>query len=417
MHTLHRQQSAQRRVERPTTQGTTMKNLRNLALCAVAIAVLAACGGGGDDTTTPTALESAASRGPARASFTRLVSFGDSLSDVGSYRTPGVAGLGGGQYTVNSGAATNWTEVLARKVEVQAPCAAQTGLESIGPLAGLSAPITNHAGCFAYGQGGARVTDPIGIANKGVLLAGNTAGALGQLTDPIVNQIGRHLAATGGRFDGRELVTVLGGGNDLFVALETLQATLAAGGDPAIAVPAAFTAVATAGAELAFYVKNMIVGNGARRVVVVNLPDIGTSPSATDGTRELITALVTAFNTQLANGVAGTNGVLLVDAFAASQDQAAHPARYGLLNVTTPACDFSRMVIPSSLVCSTSTVVAGPVLRYLFADTVHPTPYGYRLLARTVAASMRRAAWLDTEKACDQLADDAEDCMRPADVL
>ena len=64
-------------------------------------------------------------------------------------------------------------------------------------------------------------------------MAGNPAGALGQLTDPIVNQIGRHLAATGGRFDGRELVTVLGGGNDLFVALETLQATLAAGGDPA----------------------------------------------------------------------------------------------------------------------------------------------------------------------------------------
>ena len=77
----------------------------------------------------------------------------------------------------------------------------------------------------------------------------------------------------------------------------------------------------------------MIVGNGARHVVVVNLPDIGTSPSATDGTRDLITALVTAFNTQLANGVAGTHGVLLVDAFAASQDQAAHPARYGLRNV------------------------------------------------------------------------------------
>jgi phospholipase/lecithinase/hemolysin len=394
-----------------------MNNLRKLALCAVAIAALAACGGGGDDTTPPTALESATSRGPVRASFSRLVSFGDSLSDVGSYRTPGVAGLGGGQYTVNGGATTNWTELLARTIAVQAPCAAQTGLESIGPLAGLAAPITNHAGCFAYGQGGARVTDPVGIANKGMLLAGNPAGALGQLTDPIVNQIGRHLAATGGRFDGRELVTVLGGGNDLFVALETLQATLASGGDPATAVPLAFTAVATAGAELAFYVTHMIVGNGARHVVVVNLPDIGTSPSATDGTRDLITALVTAFNTQLANGLAGTHGVLLVDAFAASQDQAAHPARYGLRNVTTPACDFSVMVIPSSLVCSTSTVVVGHVSRYLFADTVHPTPYGYRLLARTVVASMRRAAWLGADRGCDRLADDAQDCTRPADVL
>jgi len=391
-----------------------MKNFRNLALCAVAIAALTACGGGGDDATTATALESAASRGPARASFSGLVSFGDSLSDVGSYKTPGVASFGGGQYTVNGGAPTNWTEFLARTVALQAPCAAQTGLESSGPLQGLAAPITNHAGCFAYGQGGARVTNPIGIANKALLQFGIASGALGQLTDPIVNQIGRHLAVTGGRFDGSELVTVLGGGNDLFVALETLQATLAGGGDPATAVTAAFTAVATAGAELAFYVNNMIVGNGARHVVVVNLPDVGTSPSATADTRALITAMVTAFNTQLANGVAGTHGVLLVDAFAASQDQAAHPALYGLSNVTTPACDFSRMVIPSSLVCSAATVVAPDVSRYQFADTVHPTPYGYRLLARTVTASMRRAEWLDSDKGCVRLADDAEDCTRPA---
>ena len=149
--------------------------------------------------------------------------------------------------------------------------------------------------------------------------------------------------------------------------------------------------MAQAGGELAAYVKTMIVANGARRVVVVNLPDVGTSPSASADTKDLITGLVAMFNSQLANGLAATDGVLQVDAFAASQDQAARPARYGLRNVTTPACDFSRMVIPSSLVCSTATVVAPDVSRYLFADTVHPTPYGYRLLARTVTAAMRRA--------------------------
>jgi len=122
-----------------------MKNLRNFALCAIAIAALAACGGGGGDVTTPaTALESAAAQRPARTSFSRLVSFGDSLSDVGSYKTPGVAYLGGGQYTVNGGTNTNWTEVLALMVALQAPCAAQTGLESSGPLQGLAAPITNR---------------------------------------------------------------------------------------------------------------------------------------------------------------------------------------------------------------------------------------------------------------------------------
>ena len=282
-----------------------MKHFRQLALCAVAIAVLAACGGGGDETTAASGQEAAASRGAPRANYSRLVSFGDSLSDVGSYRTPGIAYLGGGRYTVNGPTASNWTELLAATISLPAPCAAQTGLEASGPLAGLAAPIENHAGCFAYGQGGSRVTHPIGIANKALLQLGSPAGALGQLTDPIVNQITRHLAATGGRFDGSELVTVLGGGNDLFVALDTLQATLAAGGDFNTAVQAAFGAMAQAGGELAAYVKTMIVANGARRVVVVNLPDVGTSPSATAGTKDLITGLVAMFNSQLANGLAG----------------------------------------------------------------------------------------------------------------
>ena len=73
------------------------------------------------------------------------------------------------------------------------------------------------------------------------------------------------------------------------------------------------------------------------------------------------------------------------------------------------------MVIPSSLVCSTATVVAPDVSRYLFADTVHPTPYGYRLLARSVTAAMRRAAWLGRGLGCEQQGDDAEDCARPTD--
>ncbi len=208
-------------------------------------------------------------------------------------------------------------------------------------------------------------------------------------------------------------MTVLGGGNDLFIALEAMQATLAAGGDFNAAATLAFTAMGQAGGELAFYVKTMIVGNGARRVVVVNLPDVGTSPTATAGTKDLITAMVTTFNTQLAAGLTGTAGVLQIDAFAASQDQAAHPARYGLRNVDTPACDFSRMVFASSLVCSNATVVAPDVSRYLFADTVHPTPYGYRLLARNVAAGMRRAKWLAPGQGCDLLPGEAEGCTRP----
>jgi phospholipase/lecithinase/hemolysin len=47
----------------------------------------------------------------------------------------------------------------------------------------------------------------------------------------------------------------------------------------------------------------------------------------------------------------------------------------------------------SSLVCNASNVVAGDVSRYLFADTVHPTPYGYQLMSQLVLKEMVLAKW------------------------
>ena len=91
------------------------------------------------------------------------------------------------------------------------------------------------------------------------------------------------------------------------------------------------------------------------------------------------------------------SGVLLVDAYTASRDQAADPAQYGLTNATTPACDLSAPSNPlqSSLTCTDSNVLAGTdVSKFLFADAVHPTPYGYRLLAQLVAQKMAARGWL-----------------------
>ena len=48
----------------------------------------------------------------------------------------------------------------------------------------------------------------------------------------------------------------------------------------------------------------------------------------------------------------------------------------------------------SSLVCNASNVISGDVSRYLFADTVHPTPYGYFLLAQLAANSLVAAGWM-----------------------
>lgn len=363
-----------------------MKRIRSWSWAAAAALLLAACGGGGDGDQSP------------RVAYGKMVSFGDSLSDVGSYATPGlVASTGGGKYTVNSAGAKIWIERLAAQVGVPAPCASQTGLEADprGPFAAFAAPITNHAGCYAYGQGGSRVTNPVGPWNKALIP--NPTGYLGQITDPVLNQIGRHLAAAGGVFKADDLVLVSAGPNDLFINIATLQATIGGGGDPTAAATAAVTAMGVAGGELAAYVKNLIVAKGAKHVVVLNLGDASLTPEALlfdAATRGLILAMVQTFNAQLAAGLAGTdNEVLQVDLFTQVQRWAAAPAQYGISNMTANACDATKA--SQSLVCTAATTVAADVSRYFWADSGgHATPYGYQLTAQFVATEMIKRGWL-----------------------
>lgn len=373
------------------------------AVLAVALLAVGCGGGGGDGDQAPA------------VKFTSLVSFGDSLSDIGTYKVGTVAALGGGMYNVNGIAgdvgasptpSKNWTELIAAAAKLPAPCPAQTGLDG-DPSQGFSVPVVNHSdsGCFGYGQGGARVTNPVGPGNK---LLGGANAILGQLTVPVITQINNHLAAVGGSFSGTELVTVMAGGNDTFIDLATITPTVTAlvggGMDPATAqtqaATQAVTAMGTAGAELAVYVKSLIVGKGAKYVVVVNLPDVSKTPFAyglDTATQGLMNTMVVTFNSQLESGLAGTPGVIVVDAYSDNRNQAANPSSYALTNVTTPACDLtapSPNALGSSLVCNSSNLIAGDTSHFLFADTVHPSPYGYKLLAQLVTRSMVLAGWL-----------------------
>lgn len=331
--------------------------------------ILASCGG---DSNTPR--------------FSSVVSFGDSLSDIGTYSVGTVKALGGGKYTVNDPSSKNWIELMAAKLNVAAPCPAQTGLDG-APALGFAVPVTNFSNCTAYAQGGARVTNPVGPGNKAL---GGTNAILGQLTVPVATQIQNHLTSRGGAFTGNELVFMMAGANDVFINL----AGVGAGGSPAAAV----TAMGTAGAELGGYVRNLVIGKGAKYVVVINLPDVSKTPFAlaqSAETQGLINTMVTTFNAQLQQGLAGTD-VLLVDAYTTGRDQFANPLKYGLTNVTTPACDLTpaKNLIGSSLVCTKNNLIAGATDTYQYADTVHPTPYGYKLLSDLVSQEMGRRGWL-----------------------
>lgn len=183
------------------------------ALAVLAAAVLAGCGGasGGDQTL--------------KVKYTAQVSFGDSLSDVGSYAVGTVLAKGGGKFTINGDntkinpelTGKNWTEHLAAQFSLAAPCAAETGLEG-NALKGLAVPRVKHAGCYGYAMGGSRVTNPVGPNNK------LTGSELGALTVPVVTQIANHLAVSGGKFSGTEAVFVMAGGNDVLYQLGVLQA-------------------------------------------------------------------------------------------------------------------------------------------------------------------------------------------------
>ena len=336
---------------------------------------LSGCGGGADGNQQLS------------TSYTSLVSFGDSLSDVGTYKVGGIVAMGGGKYTVNSASAKNWTELLAAQMGLPAPCAAQTGLNGDVNY-GFNVPVVNTVACLNYAQGGARVTNPVGPGNK---YLGGANATLGQLTVPVVTQITNHLSKTGGTFSGKELVTVMAGGNDVFINL----ASVSAGMNPTDAV----TAMGTAGAELAGYIKTMILAKGATKVAVLNIPDVKGTPfgqSTNTATQGLIDLMVTTFNAQLKAGLQNTSGVLLIDAYTASKDETANPAQYGLTNVTGTACILdnpARNALASSLVCNASNVNAGDVSHYLFADTVHPTPYGYQLIAQEVTKDLVLAKW------------------------
>lgn len=373
-----------------------MKRNKVKAALAAAVALLAAgCGGGDDAPSSPP---------PA---YTRMVSFGDSLSDVGTYRTAGVAALGGGQYTVNDfnpatrpKAGTNWTEQLAHELALPAPCAARTGLNSPagGPLAALAEPVADHPTCFNYAQGGSRVTEPFGPGNPATLAVGDTRGYLGALTEPVSAQIAHHLAVAGGSFAAGDLVTVMAGGNDALVQLSRLTDAIKAGAsaaDLSALGQQIGAALALAGTQLVGLIQSQVLAKGAQRVVVVLLPDVGVTPAVaalTPTQRASISQLALAFNQPLLQAFANEPRVLVADAYTASELQAFAPAKYGLLNTTTPACDLTKA--STALFCSAATTVAADVSKYWFSDDVHLTPYGYQLLARVVTDTMTRANWL-----------------------
>jgi outer membrane lipase/esterase len=206
--------------------------LVQFALALLAASILTACGG------------SSSGDQSLKTRFGAQISFGDSLSDVGTYAVGTVQALGGGKFTINGDntavnpalTGKNWTELMATQLGLPAPCPAQTGLQG-NAAQGFSVPVVNHPGCYGYAQGGSRVTNPIGQGNA------LTGSPLGALTVPVSTQIARHLALSGGKFKPDDIVFVMAGGNDALAQLAILQSGAEAAGQAAGAAKFASTLV------------------------------------------------------------------------------------------------------------------------------------------------------------------------------
>ena len=377
---------------------------------------LAGCGGGDNDTT-------ASAPPTTKGNFTAVVSFGDSLSDVGTYAPAtsltgnGAAPYFGGRFTTNGAGATTWVENLATSLGL-ALTPAEVGFDGKSVKCPAAAADASLAGtCTAYGQGGARVTDPSGI--------GHNPDGSGALTVPVTVQIANHLARFAS-FKNSDLVLVYAGNNDVFIDFaiyafvdDSLQAEVAAGtltpAEAAVQLAAAKLAVeadvTTAATDLANAVKTMIIAKGGRYVAVMTLADIADTPfgnAQPAAWRPELTNLSVVFNAALRSGLKDVP-VQIIDTFALSKEVYADPAKFGFVNHTTPACDIAKISVitggavadGSSLFCNGTAGVpyngltaGADTITWQFADDVHPTTGGHRAIAAAFTAQLRSFGWI-----------------------
>ncbi|ANF54772.1 autotransporter domain-containing esterase [Brevundimonas naejangsanensis] len=292
-------------------------------------------------------------------SYSRLVVFGDSLSDNGNLylatggSTPASPPYGAGRFSNGP--------VFTERLGFNA--------------ANFMGPVT---GSINYAFGGAR-TD-------------SQAQPLGMRL-----QLAQYLQR-GGTFGANDLVSVLGGANNIFQGLPAAGASTNPTG--------AITPVALGAASDMNFIVNSIAQAGAGTVLVTNLPKLSLTPQfrATPAA-PLADFAVTTFNGALLTGLnataaarPGTN-IILMDLFKVGDVISGNPSAFGVSNVTQA--------------CFNGVTVCSNPDSYFYFDGVHPTAKGHELIARLAndylyygdlgsqTAVLGETAWRHREDALD----------------
>lgn len=399
-----------------------------LALGAIALAVLAACGGG--DPAGPAA--------PSTSDTTRVIAFGDSLTDGGAYSRGNAAllaaqglpaGLPVGKFTNSqstvAGGGDIWVEVLAKRLNTTiAPERFEVG--SASPVAATNGANT-AANSNNYAQGGSRVSKTPGVGCYLPAPAPQTGPCSAQAAVPVSVQIDRALAK--GSISATDLVVLWAGANDVFfnatvANTEITNATVAAGRPLTTAETTAIVGKYVIEMEQAALTTleqvRRLKAAGAQRVVLMTIPNAANSPFGNSNpnpalraaTQQLLTALSGAYNNQLKAEIALADpGVLLFDAGALSATWYANPTANGFVNVQLPLCGIgSAVALPgsSSSFCFISPAPAGTLQNpfasplpagvtqdnSLFADGVHPSLAAHAKFGAAVYDALKAKGWV-----------------------
>ena len=261
--------------------------------------------------------------------YGRLVVFGDSLTDNGNL------------FAITGGAAPAAPFVNGRF------STGPTFVELLGfnlgrPTAG--SPVT---GSIDYAYGGSR-TDTVATPGPGMR-----------------TQLSQYVAA-GGRFGATDLVSILGGANNIFQALPTAGASANPTG--------AISPVSLGAAADINFITNSVAAAGAGTVLVTNLPKLSLTPQFRGTTAApLADFAVTTFNGALLTGLQATaaanpnSNIIVMDLFKIGDVIAGNPGQFGITNVT----DQCALATPRC---------ADP--GYFYVDGVHPTALGHRIIAQ-----------------------------------
>lgn len=208
----------------------------------------------------------------------------------------------------------------------------------------------------------------------------SVGGARARLSGPfdLTAQINRFLTDFGGSGSSTALYVFWIGGDDLRDAVQALAADPSGSTSGAIVQQAVLT------------IRNGLLtlyAAGARRFLVLNMPDLGLAPEARllgPQVQAAATFLASQFNAGLQQVLLGAQASLpglqlaTLDTFALLQEVTGAPAAFGLTDVANPCIALNTSAQPY---CPN----AGS---FLFWDGTHPTAAGHRIVAQRAAAAM-----------------------------